>query len=199
MVKKAKEEGLLELDENPEAEVRMPRDVEELKEMAEKYPSWFSNGQKIHAEDGRFVFVNGKFLRIDHNFRDYIDLTIPQISYEPHIDRVILARARKQDQFDESGMLMPTTYQVPVQTQRGLEHKSKPFERFFVVKAGKNFSKFVTGEEDGIQKGDEIILADYLKGIAEFPVILDPCGVVASSCISLHYSEVVGFIKHGRE
>ena len=166
---------------------------------------WIRNNAHIdytgliaETKDGRFICIKDKAIRLDNKYKPWNmdDLKIPKIGYEPHADRAILHVVSRQDQFTEGGTFQPSSFNVTIRN----ETKQRSRMRFFVVKAGRVFSEQATGEKSiQLVCGDEVILADHLDGLPHMPVIEDPTGVITNSCASIHYSEIVGYIKHVKE
>lgn len=152
----------------------------------------------VLLDDGKFYgSFRGNIKEIFE--RDIFRMTpemLPVITYEPHSDRAILIVVDRQKQYYESGLDVPLSREITVQGPKGNQVVRAKRRRFFVVKAGENFSKFATGNSYRLVRGDEIIIADHLDGLPSFPTIEDPASLIFNECISLHYSEIAGYIPH---
>jgi hypothetical protein len=175
------------------------KNVEQLKELYAQKPAVFHNEQILATDDGSFIFINGKFVRLDRNFRiiDMKNVYIPTINMMPAKDRAYIYLLDRQDQFTPEGMLKARSYEVSDRNKK----VSKDFYRFIIVRAGGEFSKNVVDpldpDQSPLKRGDEIIMADHLDGLPHFPLIGDPTTIIVDyNCISLHYSETVGYFRH---
>lgn len=180
-----------------EKEKRIPffKNVSELKEALIDDHKLFINGDRWETEDGEFMFINGNFVRLDRSFRPIIEsLVIPECGFEPIADKALLWHVNRHQQFTAQGSYVPFSHKV--KTANGTQTVEKSRERYFIVKAGKNFSLQVTGEKAPLVLGDEVILADYIDGLAELPRVEDPTGYVLNDFISLHYTEIQGYVRH---
>ena len=173
----------------------MLKNLEELKEEIKISPIPFPDGTICPTGDGDFIIISNKPIRVDQKRLGIVDptqLKLPWIGFEPIKDRAILIQVDRQTQYTKEGVMAPEMIGLSLRTGSGeLVNKKHRKQRFFVVKCGKQFSE----EVGNIGRGDEVILATHLDGLPSFPTIEDPSGVVLTECISLHYSEVVGYIK----
>jgi hypothetical protein len=172
----------------------MLKDLEELKKEIEISPVPFPDATICQTEDGDFIIISNKPIRMDKRFSivNPDEVYLPVIGYIPVKDRAILVQVNRQTQYTKEGMMAPEMIGISLRTGNGdLVNKSHRKQRYFIVKAGSQFSS----EHDGIGRGDEVILVSHLDGLPSFPTIEDPSGVVLNECISLHYTEIVGYIK----
>ena len=175
------------------------KDVDELKQLIKESPVAFPNKTIIHTQDGPFIVMNNKPIRMKKtDLFDPKTLVLPEIGYTPTTDRAILMEVSRQDQYTKEGMLAPGTTTVQVRGDNGLITKRVDKKRFFIVKCGKQFAEVSTGGECILERGDEVILAHHLDGLQSFPVIEDPTDIEINTCISLHYTEIVGYRKWSR-
>jgi hypothetical protein len=171
------------------------KNVADLKKLFSETKNAFVNGTIWPTQDGNFMFINGNFVRLDHTFRKIVEkLIIPECGFEPITDKAILWKIPRHSQYSPQGFLVPNQYKVS--SGNGTQKIDKQRERFFIVKPGKNFSKMTTGTDDPLVLGDEVILADYVDGLAELPTVQDPTGYILHEFISLHYTEIQGYVRH---
>jgi hypothetical protein len=156
------------------------------------------NGDIFETGDGKFICINGKFVRLDRNFSPILtSLSIPECLMEPAAEKVLLFRVRRHDQFSPEGLHLAPTYNVS--SGNGTQKLTKHRYRWFIVKVGTNFSKCMTGTDVPLVFGDEVVLADYVDGLAELPSVQDPTGYVQNDFVCLHYSEIQAYIRSKRE
>lgn len=146
------------------------------------------------TEDGEFLFSGTRAVRLDRNFRKLPEaVDIPDAHFEPVDDKAVLYAIARQDQISPEGMLLPQTQPI----KSGNTTVIKKRYRYFIVKAGKKFCELASGKSDvELVKGDEVILADYVDGLAELPQVEDPTGYICHTFRSIHYSEIQGYVKH---
>lgn len=181
-----------------EKEKRIPffKNVTELKEALIDNHIIAINGDKWPTEDGEFIFINSKFIRLDRQFVPVLEgtLVIPECNFEPIADKALLWHVKRHTQFYPDGTFATPTHKVDNANKTAKIEKQR--ERYFIVKAGKNFSLQVTGEKEPLVLGDEVVLADYVDGLAELPRVEDPTGYILNDFISLHYTEIQGYVRH---
>lgn len=167
----------------------------EMKTFAEHNPGIFINGHIEETDDGSFIHVNNHFIRLDRNFSPIIEsLVIPECGMEPVADKVLLWKVRRHDQFSPEGLHVSASYTVS--SGNGTQKITKHRYRWFIVKVGANFSRMLTGTDKPLVLGDEIVLADYVDGLAELPTVQDPTGYVLYDFTCLHYSEIQSYVRH---
>lgn len=174
------------------------KDVAELKDAFRAMPGNFKTEMMFDTQDGRFMFVKGKFIRLDNNWvymPQFIE--VPEIGFEPTHDRCICYEVERQDQLTAGGTYIPRSQQVA--SGNGNTKVTKHRTRFFVAKAGETFSRMVTDGKHVFLPGDEIILADYVNALAEKPVTEDPTGYVVEKFFGVHYSEIQGYVIHNKK
>jgi len=172
------------------------KNVTELKQALDDHMI-FVNGEIWSTDDGEFIFINGKFIRLDRNFSPIIENpVIPECGIEPVADKVLLWKVKRHDQFSPEGLHVSASYTVS--SGNGTQKITKHRYRWFIVKVGANFSKMLTGTDQPLVLGDEVVLADYVDGLAELPTVQDPTGYVLYDFTSLHYSEIQSYVRHSK-
>ena len=180
-------------------EVKPIKGVVELKQIISESNKKFPDGTIIPTEDGEFIVISNKPVRVDAkglNTVDPLELEFPFVGYEVVADRAVLVCVARQTQFTKEAMMSPDLVKISVQNASGMTvNQSYRKQRYFIVKASEGFSNGATGGKVVLGRGDEVILAAHLDGLPSFPIIEDPTGIVVSECISLHYTEIVGYVK----
>lgn len=170
-------------------------DVTALKSVLESKPELFINGEIWPTDDGEFIFINGKFIRLDRNFSPIIESpVIPECGMEPVTDKVLLWKVKRHDQFSPEGLHVSASYVV--KSGNGTQQITKHRYRWFIVKVGANFSRMLTGTDEPLVLGDEVVLADYVDGLAELPTVQDPTEYILYDFTCLHYSEIQSYVRH---
>jgi hypothetical protein len=151
----------------------------------------------VDTDDGQWICIRKTAYRVDKHFKTLNPhkIELPVIGYKPHADRAILFIVSRQTQYhDGGGGLVVPFHTVKIPNKPDFRYDKR---RYFVVACGSVFTKMATGNTyETIQRGDEVILADHLEGIPYFPTIEDPTGLIVNECISIHYTEIAGYVIH---